>query len=28
LAAVASARDAAALGIIDAGAIKRWSDLP
>jgi len=27
LAAVASARDAAALGIIDAAAIKRWSDL-
>ena len=26
-AAVASARDAAALGIIDVGAIKRWSDL-
>lgn len=26
-AAVASARDAAALGVIDAGAIKRWSDL-
>ena len=27
LAAVASARDAAALGVIDAGAIKRWGDL-
>ena len=26
-AAVASARDAAALGVIDAGAIKRWSEL-
>ena len=26
-AAVASARDAAALGVIDVGAIKRWSDL-
>jgi copper chaperone NosL len=26
-AAVASARDAAALGFIDAGVIKRWSDL-
>jgi copper chaperone NosL len=26
-AAVASPRDAAALGVIDAGAIKRWSDL-
>jgi copper chaperone NosL len=26
-AAVASARDAAALGVIDAGAIRRWSDL-
>ena len=26
-AAVATARDAAALGVIDAGAIKRWSDL-
>jgi copper chaperone NosL len=26
-AAVASARDAAALGVIDAGAIKHWSDL-
>ncbi len=26
-AAVASARDAAALGVIDAAAIKRWSDL-
>jgi len=25
--AVASARDAAAIGVIDAGAIKRWSDL-
>ena len=25
--AVASARDAAALGVIDAGDIKRWSDL-
>jgi copper chaperone NosL len=27
-AAVASARDAAAIGVIDAGAIKRWSELP
>ena len=26
-AAVASARDAAALGVIDAGAIRRWSDV-
>jgi copper chaperone NosL len=26
-AAVASARDAAALGVIDAGVIKQWSDL-
>jgi copper chaperone NosL len=26
-AAVSSARDAAALGVIDAAAIKRWSDL-
>ena len=26
-AAVASARDAAALGVIDIGSIKRWSDL-
>lgn len=27
-AAVASARDAAALGVIDIGEIKRWSELP
>jgi copper chaperone NosL len=27
LAAVASARDAAALGVIDSAAIKRWSDI-